>query len=128
MQATITPDLGQNFPSIYYFTYFTYHIGAIVAGCMLVFGTGRYPRRHAAWWVWGLTLAYAVLPAVADVITGGNYMYLHFRPVHNSLLSLMGHWPWYIPEAALVGLAMLLVLQWLADAVGRRDRRAVPAG
>jgi hypothetical integral membrane protein (TIGR02206 family) len=123
LQAILTPDLGQNFPSAYYFTYFGYHIGAVVAACMLVFGCGQYPRRHAAWRVFGLTLGWAAIAGLADVITGGNYMYLAFRPRHNSLLGLFGPWPFYIVGGALIGLAMLLALQWLAGWAARHDRR-----
>jgi hypothetical integral membrane protein (TIGR02206 family) len=127
LQAILTPDLGQSFPSIYYFTYFLYHIGAVVAGCMLVFGCGRYPRPRAAWRTFAATLAFAAVSGTADLITGGNYMYLRAHPEHNSLLSVMGPWPWYLVGAGLVGLAMLLVLQWIADFVGRRDRHAQPS-
>jgi hypothetical integral membrane protein (TIGR02206 family) len=123
LQAILTPDLGQNFPSVYYFTYFGYHIGSVVAGCLLVFGCGLYPRRHAAFRVFGLTLVWAAIAGGADVITGGNYMYLAFRPQHNSLLGLFGPWPDYIAGAALIGLAMLLALQWLAGWAARHDRR-----
>jgi hypothetical integral membrane protein (TIGR02206 family) len=126
LQATVTPDLAQRFPSVYYFTYFDYHIGAVVAGCLLVFGYGLYPRKRAAWRVFALTLAFAAVSGTGDLITGGNYMYLRVKPQHNSLLSLMGPWPWYIAETALLGLAMLLALQWLASSVGRRDRRWQP--
>lgn len=125
LQATLTPDLGQNFPSIYYFTYFDYHVGAVVAGCLLVFGCGLYPRERAAWRVFALTLAFAAVSGAGDLITGGNYMYLRVRPQHNSLLSLMGPWPWYIASTAVLGLAMLLALQWLAGWVRRRDRSAL---
>jgi hypothetical integral membrane protein (TIGR02206 family) len=132
LQATLTPDLGQNFPSVYYFTYFGYHVGAIVAGCLLVFGCGLYPRPRAAWRAFGITLAFAAVSGTADLITGGNYMYLRAKPQHNSLLGLLGPWPWYIVGGALVGLALLLVAQGLADWVGRRDPRrftgAPPAG
>jgi hypothetical integral membrane protein (TIGR02206 family) len=121
--ATLTPDLGQNFPSVYYFTYFGYHVGAIVAGCLLVFGCGRYPRPRSAWRAFGATLAFAAVAGTADVITGGNYMYLRTKPQHNSLLGVMGPWPWYIVGGALLGLAMLLVAQWIADGFRRRDRR-----
>jgi hypothetical integral membrane protein (TIGR02206 family) len=115
LQATITPDLGQNFPSIFYFTYFTYHLGAVVAAFLLVFGLRIYPRPGAAWRVFGLTLVWAAIAGLGDIITGGNYMYLRAKPAHNSLLSVMGPWPWYIASAATFGLAVLLALQWLAD-------------
>ena len=114
-QATLTPDLGQSFPSVFYFTYFTYHIGAVVAAFLLVFGLQLYPRRVAAWRVFGVTLCFAAAVGVADVITGGNYMYLRTKPAHNSLLSVIGPWPWYIASAAFFGLALLLALQWVAD-------------
>jgi uncharacterized membrane protein YwaF len=86
-----------------------------VAAFLLVFGLGLYPRAGAAWRVFGLTLCFAAAVGVADVITGGNYMYLRMKPAHNSLLSVMGPWPWYIPSAAVFGLALLLALQWVAD-------------
>jgi hypothetical integral membrane protein (TIGR02206 family) len=123
LQAILTPDLGQNFPSVYYFTYFTYHIGAVVAACLLVLGCGIYPRRLAALRVFAATLCFAAIAGVVDVITGGNYMYLRTKPEHNSLLSVMGPWPWYIVSAAAVGLVMLLVVELLTNRVRRLDRR-----
>jgi uncharacterized membrane protein YwaF len=42
-------------------------------------------------------------------------MYLRAKPVHNSLLSVMGPWPWYIVSTAALGLVMLLLLQLLAN-------------
>lgn len=129
LQAALTPDLGrgQDFPSVFYFTYFGYHLGAIVAALMLVLGCGIYPRRGAVWRAFGLALGWAVLAGAADLISGANYMYLRFRPLHNSLLGLMGRWPWYILGGTLVGLAMLLALQWLADLAGRHDPRRARA-
>lgn len=126
LQATLTPDLGQTFPSVYYFTYFTYHIGAVAAACLLVFGCGLYPRPRAAWRAFAITLALAAIVGLADVLTGGNYMYLRSKPVHNSLLNVMGPWPWYIAAAALLALAMLIALQLLADLVRRAESRRPP--
>jgi uncharacterized membrane protein YwaF len=79
-----------------------------------------YPRPGAAWRVFGATLAVAAVAAVADLVTGGNYMYLRSKPVHSSLLNLMGPWPWYIVGAAALGLALLLVLEAVTP---RRARR-----
>jgi hypothetical integral membrane protein (TIGR02206 family) len=121
LQATLTPDLARTFPSVFYFTYFTYHAGAIVAACLLVYGRRLYPRPGAAWRVLAVTLAFAAVAAVANVSTGGNYMYLRHRPVHSSLLALMARWPWYILETTALALAMLLAVQALTSLVRRRD-------
>jgi hypothetical integral membrane protein (TIGR02206 family) len=118
LQAVITPDLAQTFPSVFYFTYFIYHVGAIVAGAYLVVGCRLYPRPRAAWRVFALTLVWAAVAGAGDLITGGNYMYLRAKPVHASLLSVMSPWPWYIAESAAVGLAMLLAVAALTRAFG----------
>jgi hypothetical integral membrane protein (TIGR02206 family) len=118
LQAVLTPDLGHNFPSVFYFTYFIYHVGAIVAASFLVFGCRLYPRRGAVWRVFCITIAWTLVAGTADVITGGNYMYLASKPVHNSLLNLMGPWPWYIPGGVALGLALLLLVDGLTRAFG----------
>jgi hypothetical integral membrane protein (TIGR02206 family) len=124
LQATLTPDLAQAFPSVFYFTYFGYHVGAIVAASYLVFGQRLYPRPGAVWRVFWITLAFAAAIGAADLITGGNYMYLRAKPVHNSLLSLMGPWPWYVLGGTALGLALLLVIDGLTRAfVGVPDPR-----
>lgn len=121
LQAVLTPDLSTSFPSVYYFTYFIYHGGAIVAACFLVLGCRLYPRPGAVWRVYAATLAFTAIAAVGDVLSGGNYMYLREKPAHNSLLNLMGPWPWYIASTAALGLALLLVVRWLTDWIRRRD-------
>jgi hypothetical integral membrane protein (TIGR02206 family) len=117
LQAALTPDLAQAFPSVYYFTYFAYHVGVIVAASFLVFGCRLYPRRGAIRRVYGVTLAWAAIAGLGDLLTGGNYMYLRAKPVHNSLLSVLGPWPWYIASTAALGLAMLYVVNVITEAV-----------
>jgi hypothetical integral membrane protein (TIGR02206 family) len=117
LQAALTPDLAQAFPSIFYFTYFTYHVGVIVAASYLVFGCRLYPRRGAIWRVYGITLAFTAIAGLGDVLTGGNYMYLRSKPVHSSLLSVLGPWPWYIVATAALGFAMLYVLDSITAGV-----------
>jgi hypothetical integral membrane protein (TIGR02206 family) len=127
LQALLTPDLGQSFPSVYYFTYFVYHIGAVVAALMLVFGLRIYPRQKAALRTFAITLIWAAVAGIGDVVTKGDYMYLRTKPVHNSLLNLLGPWPWYIATTAALALAILLALQLIADLIRRLDHEAVPA-
>lgn len=55
------------------------------------------------------------------MITGGNYMYMRSKPVHHSLLNVIGPWPWYIAAGAALGLIMFLALRALLEAVRRLD-------
>jgi len=119
LQAVLTPDLAYNFPSVFYFTYFGYHVGAILAAAFLVYGLEIYPRPGAVWRVWAATLGWAVVAGAGDLITGGNYMYLAWKPAHGSLLSVLGPWPWYIAAAALVGLAMLWIVAGITAVLSR---------
>ncbi len=130
LQAVLTPDLAVSFPDVYYFTYFIYHIGAIVGACLLVLGDRNYPRPGAVWRVYLTTLAFTMLAAAGDIVTGGNYMFLSEKPEHNSLLDVLGPWPWYIASTAVVGLGMLLIVQLLTDRAARRwpSPGVAPAG
>ena len=125
LQAVLTPDLAQSFPSIYYFTYFGYHEGAIAAACFLVAGCRLRPRRGGSLRVFAITLGWAAIAGAADALTAGNYMYLRFKPAHASLLSFLGPWPWYIAAAGALGLAMLVILEVLTGLL--TDRRSRPA-
>jgi hypothetical integral membrane protein (TIGR02206 family) len=121
LQAVATPDVSNTFPNAFYFTYFLYHLGSIVAAFLLVFGLRRYPRRGAIWRVYGLTLAWTALAGLGDVITGGNYMYLSSKPIHNSLLNVMGPWPLYIAAGAALGLILFFALNAIAGIARRCD-------
>jgi hypothetical integral membrane protein (TIGR02206 family) len=121
LQAVLTPDLDQAFPSIFYFTYFTTHVGAVVAAILLVFGLGIAPRRGAVGRACVATAAFAVLAGAGDLLTGGNYMFLREKPEQASLLDLMGPWPVYIAVAAVFAVALYLLL----DLPFRRSRRSV---
>jgi hypothetical integral membrane protein (TIGR02206 family) len=124
LQATVTPDLSWSFPSVYYFTYFMYHLGAIVGGCFLVLGCRLYPRPGAVWRVYAATFAVTVAAALGDVLTGGNYMFLREKPEYSSLLNVLGPWPWYIASTAALALALLALVKLLTDWVRRHDRAA----
>ena len=121
LQAVLTPDLGQSFPDVLFFTDFITHSGAIAAACLLVLGSRRGPRPNAVWRVYAITLAFACLAAVGTVLTGGNYMFLRHKPARGSLLDFMGPWPVYILVAALLALVMFLALAALARPISARS-------
>jgi hypothetical integral membrane protein (TIGR02206 family) len=120
LQAVLTPDLGQSFPDVLFFTYFVTHAGAVVAACLLVLGARRAPRPGAVLRVYAATFAFALLAAVGTLVTGGNYMYLRRKPSNASLLDVMGPWPVYILTAAALGLLLFMALAWPARWI-RRD-------
>ncbi len=124
LQAVITPDLHQSFPSVFYFTYFTTHSGAVVAACLLVFGLREPIRPGAVRRAFAATLVMAGLAGLGNLITGGNYMFLRAKPSRASLLDQMGPWPLYIAIAAVVALALFTLLALLARRVGEHLPRA----
>jgi hypothetical integral membrane protein (TIGR02206 family) len=118
LQAVLTPDLNQTFPSVFYFTYFVTHCGAVVAACLLVFGHRIQLRPGAIRRAFVATLIMAAIAGAANMLTGGNYMYLRAKPAQASLLDQMGPWPLYIVTAALLALVLFALLALLARSVG----------
>lgn len=121
LQAVLTPNLDSTFPSLFFFTYFATHCGAVVAAVFLAWGRGLVPRRGAVRRVFVATAAFAVVAGLSDLLTGGNYMFLREKPKTASLLDLMGPWPWYILSGAMLAIAMFAVL----DVPFRGRRRAL---
>ena len=120
LQAVLTPDLGEGFPDVYFWTYFVTHSGAVIAACMLVFGWQLRPRSGAVRRAVAATAAVAAAAAIANLATGGNYMFLREKPGAGSLLDLMGPWPVYIGVAAVLAVVLFAAL----DAPFRRARRS----
>ncbi len=110
LQALLTPDLKDHFPSFPYLQFYVTHDLVILAALFLGIGLGLQPRPGAVRRIFLLTLAFAVLVALLDLATGGNYLYLRQVPASGSLLSLMGPWPWYIVVGAVLTLVVLAVL------------------
>jgi len=110
IQALLTPDLPQHFPSYPYWQYYIAHGGVVAAALILVVGLRRHPRRWAVIRVVALTIAFAALIGAVDFATGANYMYLREKPPTTTPLDAMGPWPVYVLVAALVGIALFAIL------------------
>jgi hypothetical integral membrane protein (TIGR02206 family) len=115
----ISPDLPDHFPSYLFLQYFIAHGAIVAAALFLVIGLRIAPRRGAVPRMIALTVALAGLDAVANLLSGGNYMYLRHVPAAPSLLNLMGPWPWYILSAAGLSVAIFVLLD-LPFAINRR--------
>jgi hypothetical integral membrane protein (TIGR02206 family) len=125
LQALLTPDLPQHFPTCPYFQYYIAHGGVVAAALLMVFGLGLHPRRSAIARVAAITVAYAAFVGIVDALTGANYMYLRSKPATPTLLDVMGPWPWYIAAAGVVALVLFLALDLLARVAAARPRTYV---
>jgi len=110
LQALLTPDLRDHFPSFPYLQFYATHDLVVLAALFLVLGLGLQPRAGAIRRIFLLTFAFAVVIGLIDLVTGGNYLYLRQVPAQGSLLSVMGPWPWYIAVGAVLTLIVLTVL------------------
>jgi hypothetical integral membrane protein (TIGR02206 family) len=111
LQAVLTPDLqDHHFPSFPYLQFYMTHDLVILAALFLVFGLALRPRPGAVRRIFLLTLGFAAVIGLIDLVTGGNYMYLREIPAGGSLLNVMGPWPWYIATGAVLTLIVLAIL------------------
>jgi len=110
IQALLTPDLPQHFPSYPYLQYYIAHGGVVASALLLVIGLRIHPRPWSVLKVAALTFAYAAVVGVVDAITGADYMYLRAKPPSATLLEALGPWPWYIGAATLIGIALFAIL------------------
>ena len=125
LQALLTPELPQHFPTYPYFQYYIAHGGTVGAALILVVGLRMAPRPWSVAWVAGLTIAYTALVGLVDAVTGADYMFLRAKPDTPTLLDDLGPWPWYILSATALGLALFGIL----DTPFRlRQRRAESLG
>ena len=123
VQGVITPDARWHFPSYWWFQFYVTHCGVVLGALFLVVGLRLTPRAYAAVRVFGLTLGFACVAAVADVITGGNYMFLRDQGGKGTLLDVMGPWPWYIGTGLILALVFLTILDAPFLVARRRSRR-----
>ncbi len=110
VQALLTPDLRDRFPSFPYLQFYATHDLVVLAALFLVIGLRLQPRVGAVRRIFLLTLSFAAVIGLMDLVTGGNYLYLRQVPAQGSLLNVMGPWPWYIAVGALLTLFVLTAL------------------
>ena len=110
-QALLTPDLPDRFPSFLFLQYVVEHGLTVVAALLIPIGIGLRPRPGALLRVMVVTVGLVVVAGIADVLTGGDYLYLARPPDSPTLLSLLGPWPWYLVGATVVAVVLLVLLE-----------------
>lgn len=110
LNGLITPDIPEHFPAFPYIQYFVQHAALPGSALFLVTGLRISPRPWAFLKVYGWTVVLLVVDSIANLLTGGNYLFLRQAPGVGSLLDVMGPWPRYIFGAAVLAMIFFLVL------------------
>ncbi len=105
--ALTFPAVGAGPASPLYVAFFGQHIGLLAAASALAGGGKISLQRAELLRIWAATCAMAVLAGAADLLTGGNYMFLRLPPDTFSPLRLFGPWPWYLGVCALLSPVLL---------------------
>jgi hypothetical integral membrane protein (TIGR02206 family) len=127
MQALLTPDLPQHFPTYPYFQYYIAHGGVVAAALVLVIGLGLRPRKWGFVRVAAVTIAYTAFVGLVDALSGADYMFLRAKPSSPTLLDVLGPWPIYILSATVVAAALFALLNapfWIWPAPRSAQGRA----
>jgi hypothetical integral membrane protein (TIGR02206 family) len=115
VQGILTPSLGQGFPSVRFFGFWTLHLLVVWAAVYLTWGLGHRPTWRLFRFTCLATLVWAVVAFALNTVLDTNYGYLNRKPASASLLDLLGPWPWYLVVATAVivaGWALVLTLPW----------------
>ena len=114
LQAVLTPDVYEGFPSWEFIQFFWSHGGILLAIIYLVAARRFMPQRGSVLRMMLAANFYLVFVGALDWIFGWNYGYLRQPPAQPSLLDYLGPWPWYILSLEVIALASfwLLSLPW----------------
>jgi hypothetical integral membrane protein (TIGR02206 family) len=123
LQALLTPDLVEDFPRYAFFAFMIAHAGVIIAIFFLTLGMGMRPRPgsilRAFWW----SQIYLLVTAALNLALGTNYGYLCHKPLHPSLLDVLGPWPAYLLSLEAIALVMYALLYAPFAVLDRLRRR-----
>jgi hypothetical integral membrane protein (TIGR02206 family) len=114
LQATLTPEIGEGFPSWEFILFFWSHGIVLLAIVYLIASRKFKPRQGSILRMMVFVNVYALVVGAIDRWFRWNYGYLCGKPGQPSLLDYLGPWPWYLLSLEFVALGnfLLLDLPW----------------
>ncbi|WP_296382298.1 TIGR02206 family membrane protein [Winogradskyella sp.] len=110
LQAVITPDITDGFPSFDYFRYWIAHLGILVIIFYFIFVFKMKPNWKSVFKSFLALQVYVVLMMVLNYFLDANYFYLNEKPKSASLLDYFGEWPYYILVVQLIIIPLFLII------------------
>jgi hypothetical integral membrane protein (TIGR02206 family) len=95
IQGVLTPSLNEDLPHPRYFAFWALHLLIVWAAVYLVIGLRKVPRWRDFAATVVTTAVWAGFTYVFNLLADTNYGYLQRKP-RDSILDLLGPWPWYV--------------------------------
>jgi hypothetical integral membrane protein (TIGR02206 family) len=112
-QAFLSPNLiGPDFPSLQFLSFFGIHSLVVWAAIYLTWGVGLRPDWRSYRIAVGTTLSWGVVMFTFNSLAGTNYGFLNTKPVVESMLNMLGPWPWYLLSEVILGAAVWALITW----------------
>ena len=108
--SLLTPNLGEPFPSFITVQYFVNHGLMVVSALFLVWSGQARPRPGSVMRAMLYLNIFAAFDGVFDFIFKTDYMFLFAKPQPETLLTILGPWPWYIVACEVVAFVLFLLL------------------
>jgi hypothetical integral membrane protein (TIGR02206 family) len=122
IQAVITPDLREPFPSFLWFSFFISHCG-VVLGAVYLSVRGKVPVTiYSVWRVFLMTNVYVAVVGLINWLFDANFGYLAAKPDYPSVMDYLGPWPYYIFGCEVIAVTSFFICyafnRWLNQRAG----------
>jgi hypothetical integral membrane protein (TIGR02206 family) len=112
-QALISPALqSPDFPHYQFLAFWAIHLLVVWAAIYLTWGRGMRPDWRSYRITVVVTAVWAAVTFTFNTAAGTNFGFLNGKPSTESMLDVLGPWPWYIFVAATLILIVWALMTW----------------
>jgi hypothetical integral membrane protein (TIGR02206 family) len=120
-QALISPVFtSPDFPSFQYLAFWGVHLLVVWAAIYLTWGRGMRPTWRSYRFVVVTTAIWAAVTFMFNRIAGTNYGFLNQKPATETMLNVLGPWPFYIVTGGTLLVIVWALMTWPWERSGRQ--------
>lgn len=109
-QALITPSVVYDYPSPAYFSFFFSHAIVILSALYIPLVFGWIPKPSGKYMAQLFGICYLIVIYPVNVLLNTNFGFALRPPDSDSVLSLLGPWPWYLVAMQIPGFIVLFLI------------------
>ena len=110
VNATITPDLYNDFPHWEHLCYFALHLGLIFLPVYYVIVMGHRIKHKDLVSALIAGNIFVIFSLVINKLLSANYMFTLHKPEASTLLDYLGPWPWYLLSVEILGIVIFYLI------------------